>query len=64
MAALLSTVTVASVGLTCKAFLNFGFCSVVVNGLPNLIEALKDDRRNCGHGVLTGRPQFYEVYPW
>ncbi|TFK73013.1 acyltransferase-domain-containing protein [Pluteus cervinus] len=54
MSGILSTATVASVGLTCKAFLNLGYCgSVTVNGLTNLVRALESESRNRGQGVVT-----------
>jgi hypothetical protein len=51
---MLSRATVTAVGLTCKAFLNLGFCSVTVNGLPTLLNALEGDQRNMGQGIVTG----------
>ncbi len=55
MSGLLSRWTVGSIGLTCKAFLNTGYCSsVTVNGLENLQEALYSEERNSGRGVITG----------
>lgn len=51
MAGLLSTVTVTTVGLACKAFIKLGFCSATVNGLPILLEAL--EQRHKGQGVVT-----------
>jgi monolysocardiolipin acyltransferase len=53
---LLSTLTVTTIGLTCKAFLNLGFCSsVTVRGLPNFLKVLEDEERvNAGRGVITG----------
>lgn len=54
MSTVLSTVTVTTVGLICKAVINSGFCSITVNGLPTLIRALEDDRRSGGQGVVTG----------
>ncbi|KAF9468914.1 acyltransferase-domain-containing protein [Collybia nuda] len=53
MSAVLSTATVTTVGLVCKAVLNSPFCSLKVNGLPTLIRALEDDRRSMGQGVVT-----------
>lgn len=54
MSSLLSRLTVGAVGLTCKTFLNIGYCaSVEVKGLENLEKALKDDRRKGGKGVIT-----------
>lgn len=54
MPGLLSTTTVAAVGLTCKAFLNSPFCSVTVNGLPTLLDALNGEQRQKGRGIVTG----------
>jgi hypothetical protein len=52
---LLSVVTVASVGFTCKLFLRSGLCSVNVNGLDILKSIIDDpDRRAAGRGVVTG----------
>ncbi|RDB20473.1 Tafazzin [Hypsizygus marmoreus] len=53
MSALMSSATVTAVGLTCKAALNLGFCSVTVNGLPTLVAALEHSSRNNGKGVVT-----------
>ncbi|KAG5644948.1 hypothetical protein DXG03_007413 [Asterophora parasitica] len=53
MSGLLSTATVTAVGLTCKAALNLGFCSVTVSGLHHLDAALAHKRRNNGQGVVT-----------
>lgn len=50
----LSSATVAAVGFTCKAFLNLGFASVTVNGLPTLAAALDHSNRTNGQGVVTG----------
>jgi monolysocardiolipin acyltransferase len=49
---LLSRATVTAVGLTCKTFLNIGFVSVTVNGLPILTNALQNNSRR--QGVVTG----------
>ena len=51
---LLTTLTVTTVGLTCKAFLNSGLCSIQVNGLQTLKDALKSHKRNSGQGIITG----------
>lgn len=52
---ILSALTVSTVGLLCKGFLNLGFCSTVtVNGLHNLLDALEDEGRKKGKGVVTG----------
>ncbi|KAH8109090.1 acyltransferase-domain-containing protein [Phellopilus nigrolimitatus] len=51
---LLSACTVTTIGLVCKAFLNFGFCkSVSVTGLHHLLHALDDNERNNGRGIVT-----------
>ncbi|EGO27255.1 hypothetical protein SERLADRAFT_366794 [Serpula lacrymans var. lacrymans S7.9] len=49
----LSTTTVAAIGLTCKAFLNSGFCTITVNNLTGLLDALNNKHRNEGQGVVT-----------
>lgn len=54
MTNLLTTPTVAAVSLTCKLFLNSPFCSVTVNGLPILLNALNSEERKTGRGVVTG----------
>lgn len=54
MSAVLSTATVATVGLICKAVISSGFCRITVNGLPTLMRALEDGRRSSGRGVVTG----------
>ncbi|KAI0084577.1 acyltransferase-domain-containing protein [Irpex rosettiformis] len=54
MSATLSRLTVGAIGLTCKTFLNIGYCSSVkVNGLENLRRALRDQERNSGRGIIT-----------
>ncbi|KAF8076060.1 acyltransferase-domain-containing protein [Lyophyllum atratum] len=53
MSGVLTRATVTAVGLTCKAALNFGFCSVTVNGFHNLRDALASSCRNNGQGVVT-----------
>jgi monolysocardiolipin acyltransferase len=54
---LLSAITITSIGLLCKAFLNLGYCaSVRVKGLKDFLELLE---REDGRGVLTG-----EVFVW
>ncbi|KAF5333337.1 hypothetical protein D9611_002264 [Ephemerocybe angulata] len=50
MPALLSTVTVAAVGLTCKAVFATRLCSVQVTGLGTLLNALEHTN---GRGVVT-----------
>jgi hypothetical protein len=58
----LSTLTVTTIGLACKAFLNLGFCSSVsVKGLHNLLDALSDEERKQGKGVVTGKSPIYTV---
>lgn len=47
----LSVATVTSVGLTCKAVVALGICSLRVKGLSTLDAALHSQHR---HGVLTG----------
>lgn len=53
----LSAATVATIGLTCKAVLKLGLCSMTVNGLPILLDALESDERAQGRGVVTGMSQ-------
>ncbi|KAJ8588783.1 hypothetical protein M405DRAFT_792596 [Rhizopogon salebrosus TDB-379] len=54
MSQLLSTATVTATGLFCKAFLNSGLCSVTVNNLCILLDAIRnDERRRRGQGVVT-----------
>ncbi|KAF9076524.1 acyltransferase-domain-containing protein [Rhodocollybia butyracea] len=48
-----SAATVSIIGLTCKAFLNSGLCRISVNGLHNLVQALEDDQRQHGRGIVT-----------
>ncbi|KAF8165075.1 acyltransferase-domain-containing protein [Crassisporium funariophilum] len=50
---MLSKATVATIGLSCKAFLNSGLCSIQVNGLQNLQAALQSHGRNSGQGLVT-----------
>ena len=50
-----SAATVTAVGLTCKAVLNLGLCSMTVRGLPNLLDALQSSERDEGRGVVTGK---------
>lgn len=56
---ILSALTIATVGMACKAFLNLGFCnSVRVNGLDILKEALEnEDEASSGRGLITGNPR-------
>ncbi|KAH7102450.1 acyltransferase-domain-containing protein [Auriculariales sp. MPI-PUGE-AT-0066] len=51
-ASLLSRFTVAAVGLGSKAFLKLGCASVTVEGLPILLDALRDPHRT-DRGILT-----------
>jgi len=53
MSRLLSTLTVASVGLTCKTVLNLGLISAQTSRLNVLLDALENARRK-GTGVVTG----------
>ncbi|KAI0804634.1 acyltransferase-domain-containing protein [Irpex lacteus] len=54
MSEILSRLTVGAIGLTCKTFLNIGYCSSVkVSGLDNLRRALEDGERENGRGVIT-----------
>jgi hypothetical protein len=56
MVSALSAGTVTTIGLTCKAFLNMGFCSLQVSGLDVLLAALRsEERKNNGQGILTGK---------
>jgi len=51
---LLSTATVTAIGLASKAFLCSGYCgSVTVTGLPVLLNALNNEERHKGQGVIT-----------
>lgn len=60
MERLLSALTVTTIGLTCKAFLNLGFASVTVRGLPNFLQILEDEGRvTDGRGVITGQRLIY-----
>jgi len=52
MRSLLSRLTISTVGLSSKAFLRLGCASVTVKGLPTLLDALEDARRN-ERGILT-----------
>ncbi|KAI0248525.1 acyltransferase-domain-containing protein [Lactifluus subvellereus] len=53
MQRILSAATVAAIGLTCKAYLHSGLCSISVRGLPYLLEALDSPERQNGQGVVT-----------
>ncbi|KZT33355.1 hypothetical protein SISSUDRAFT_967590, partial [Sistotremastrum suecicum HHB10207 ss-3] len=50
-----SAITISSIGLICKSFLNLGFVpSIRIEGLHHLLDALNDTkRRNAGAGVIT-----------
>jgi monolysocardiolipin acyltransferase len=54
MQQILSAATVTAVGLTCKAYLYSGLCSISVHGLPFLLDALYSSKRQNGPGILTG----------
>jgi monolysocardiolipin acyltransferase len=55
MQQILSAATVTAVGLTCKAYLHSGLCSISVHGLPHLLDALNNNsKRRDGQGILTG----------
>lgn len=56
MSRVLSAVVVSSVGLISKAFLYSGLCSLQVNGLHHLEDALNRPERAAGQGVVTGKP--------
>ncbi|KAH9994343.1 acyltransferase-domain-containing protein [Russula compacta] len=53
MQRILSAATLAAIGLTCKAYLHSGLCSVSVRGLPHLLDALNSPERQSGRGVIT-----------
>ncbi|KAI0262091.1 acyltransferase-domain-containing protein [Gloeopeniophorella convolvens] len=53
MQRILSAATVTAIGLTCKAYLNSGLCSVSVRGLPHLLDALHSTERRNGQGIVT-----------
>jgi hypothetical protein len=63
MTGLLSTPTVAAVSLLCKVFLNSPFCSVTVNGLPTLLEALNSEQRRTDRGIVTGETLSLGFFP-
>ncbi|KAH7931351.1 hypothetical protein BV22DRAFT_11832 [Leucogyrophana mollusca] len=48
-----STAIAVATGLTCKAFLNSGLCSLSVSNLSVLLDALKSEQRSNGRGVVT-----------
>jgi monolysocardiolipin acyltransferase len=54
MQQILSAATVTAVGLTCKAYLHSGLCSISIRGLPYLLDALSKRRNGQGQGILTG----------
>ena len=50
----LASICVTSVvGIACKSFLKLGCKSVTVDGLHHLLDALADNERNKGRGVVT-----------
>ncbi|KAI6035522.1 acyltransferase-domain-containing protein [Pisolithus orientalis] len=53
MSQLLSTAVITATGLTCKAFLNSGLCSITISNLPVLLDALQDQSRRKGQGLIT-----------
>ncbi|KAH9036452.1 acyltransferase-domain-containing protein [Lactarius pseudohatsudake] len=53
MQQILSAATVAAIGLSCKAYLHSGLCSISVRGLPHLLEALNSPERQNGQGLVT-----------
>ncbi|KAI9439288.1 acyltransferase-domain-containing protein [Lactarius indigo] len=53
MQQILSAATVAAIGLSCKAYLHSGLCSISVRGLPHLLEALNSPERRNGQGLVT-----------
>ncbi|KAG1715962.1 hypothetical protein ID866_1186 [Astraeus odoratus] len=54
MSQLLSTAVITATGLTCKAFLNSGLCSITISNLSVLLDALQcETRRHRGQGVVT-----------
>lgn len=62
MQRIFSAATVTAVGLTCKAYLHSGLCSISVHGLPYLLDALYDStKRRNGHGILTGESVPYNL---
>jgi hypothetical protein len=54
MQQIFSAATVTAVGLTCKASLHSGLCSISVRSLPYLPDALYSFERRNGQGILTG----------
>ncbi|KII95921.1 hypothetical protein PLICRDRAFT_694037 [Plicaturopsis crispa FD-325 SS-3] len=67
MPGILPIATATTIGLTCKAFLNSGLCSVTVNGLSTLLDALNSDERNRGrvanHTSVLDDPVTWGVLP-
>jgi len=56
MQQILSAATVTAVGLTFKAYLHSGLCSISVRGFPYLLDALHSSkRRNGQQGILIGQ---------
>ncbi|KAF5322909.1 hypothetical protein D9619_001050 [Psilocybe cf. subviscida] len=53
MTAVLSKCTVTGVGLICKAFLNSGLCTLQLNGLHHIVQALEGADRNPKQGIVT-----------
>lgn len=53
MSQLLSTAVIAATGLTCKAFLNSGLCSITISNLAVLLDALQNQSRRKGQGLIT-----------
>ena len=54
MQQMLSAAMVAAIGLSCKAYLHSGLCSISVRGLPHLLAALSSPERHSGQGLVTG----------
>ena len=63
MQQILSAATVAAIGLSCKAYLHSGLCSISVRGLPHLLETLNSPERQTGQGVVTGIMCFFFPLP-
>ncbi|KAI6122782.1 acyltransferase-domain-containing protein [Pisolithus croceorrhizus] len=53
MSQLLSTAVITATGLTCKAFLHSGLCSITISNLAVLLDALQDQSRRKGQGLIT-----------
>ncbi|KAF8204854.1 hypothetical protein BJ912DRAFT_840407 [Pholiota molesta] len=66
---ILSAAVTSSVGLTCKAFLHSGLCSVKVTGLQTLRNALENPKRSqgiitiCNHISTLDDPVVWGVLP-